>query len=175
MLTEHLLSSLHSPHSNCVSLWECGLDKTIRCLQNIVTSSGKGQQPLLLPGAVSGTNCSVSHLVLSSWDHSKENDFWSAASAVQLHGHTCSNMKTCCISFYCNRKKKKTTNKSKHHFFPKDIINIFKMAQGNPSNRRQKSKCGQKGSAPFQEFSFPTPLSISWLKFITYIHLHTLL
>lgn len=72
-------------------------------------------------------------------------------------------------------EKKKPTNKSKHHFFPKDIINIFKMAQGNPSNRRQKSKCGQKGSAPFQEFSFPTPLSISWLKFITYIHLHTLL
>lgn len=50
------------------------------------------------------------------------------------------------------------------------------MAQGNPSNTRQNSKCvGKKGSVPFQEFSFPTPLSISWLKFVTYIHLHTLL
>lgn len=81
--------------------------------------------------------------------------------------------KMCCIYFYCNRKK--PTSKSKHHFLPKDIINIFKMARGNLSNTRQNSKCGQKDSVPFWDFSFPAPLSNSWLKFITYIHLHTLL
>lgn len=93
--------------------------------------------------------------------------------AGQLCGHMHSIRKMCCISFYCNRKK--PTSKSKHHFLPKDIINIFKMAWGNLSNTRQISKCGQKGSVPFQEFSVPAPLSISWLKFITYIYLHTLL
>lgn len=49
------------------------------------------------------------------------------------------------------------------------------MARGNLSNTRQNNKCGQKGSVPFHEFSFPAPLSISWLKFITYRHLHILL
>lgn len=93
--------------------------------------------------------------------------------AGQPCGHMHSIRKMCCISFYCNRKK--PTSKSKHHFLPKDIINIFKMAWGNLSNTRQISKCGQKGSVPFQEFSVPAPLSISWLKFITYIYLHTLL
>lgn len=156
MLTEHLLSSLHSPHSNCVSLWECGLDKTTRCLQNIVTSSGKGQQPLLLPGAVSGTNCSVSHLVLSSWDHSKENDFWSAASAVQLHGHTCSNMKTCCISFYCNRKKKKKTQINQNTTFSlKTLLTFLKWHRGTPAIEDRRVSVGKRVLLPFRSSVSP--------------------
>lgn len=110
---------------------------------------------------------------LPKWDQSEDGDFWSAALAGQLCGHMQSNRKICCISFYCNRKK--PTSKSKHHFLPKDIINIFKMARGNLSNTRENSKWGQKGSVPCQDFSSPAPLSISWMKLITYIHLHTLL